>query len=349
MDPIVQAMIAMLGGADPSSATMDPVMGLLTNTYRPDPTYSEEELYLLNAPTILQAGAEGAGSPRAIAASRVRSGEPVWSIAQDKGLRGNISEKDWNKFINQLAKEQESVRVAQLKQELKPDQFAAKNLPSVDERWNVQSLMGIAPQAFSGALQGASAAFDESERLQNQLAKLSQGKQIYGNDILKALEGEVRKEFELKKQGEKSTSSREVDELLKEPAYKKYRIENILGRGIGQIGRGIGRVWKGGIEGLWSDEPAIKKEAENRLRQLAASTPAGEKLSYTVAASPAEIRALEQRISKRKYVPGTAESKAAEAERIASQLGSQLEAAGITPLMDALLRSAALRKRMKNG
>ena len=192
VDPIVQAMIAMLGGADPSSATMDPVLGLLTNTYRPDPTYSEEELYMLNAPTILQAGAEGAGSPRAIAASRVRSGEPVWSIAQDEALRGNISEKDWNKFINQLAKEQESVRVAQLKQELKPDQFAAKNLPSVDERWNVASLMGIAPQAFSGALQGASEAFGESERLQNQLAKLSQGKQIYGKDILKALEDEVR-------------------------------------------------------------------------------------------------------------------------------------------------------------
>jgi hypothetical protein len=347
VDPIVQAMIAMLGGADPSSATMDPVLGLLTNTYRPDPTYSEEELYMLNAPTILQAGAEGAGSPRAIAASRVRSGEPVWSIAQDEALRGNISEKDWNKFINQLAKEQESVRVAQLKQELKPDQFAAKNLPSVDERWNVASLMGIAPQAFSGALQGASEAFGESERLQNQLAKLSQGKQIYGKDILKALEDEVRKEFASKKEIDKS--SKEVDELLKKRTEWVPSPTQVIGRGLGQIGRGIGRAWKGGIEALWSDEPAIRKEAENRLRQLAASTPAGEKLSYTVAASPAELRALEQKISKRKYVPGTAESKAAQAEQIASQLGSQLEAAGITPLMDALLRSAALRKRMKNG
>jgi hypothetical protein len=300
---------------------------------------SEEQLYETLAPTILQAGSEGPGSVRAIAAARIRSGESPWTISNDKELRGGIDEKEWKSFVNRLFNEQNKVRTAALKQELEPDYFEKQGLPGMDKAWSTADLYRVAPKAFAGALEGFDEALSRSQRNEAEIARLAAGRQVLGEkNVLDVLRREVEKEM--------SKTPKPKEEKKKGKSWIPSPTD-ILVRGVRQI------------KDAWSQNPEkdivskkmdVDEEARRRLAELVAATPEGRPIAYRdKGADAAALQRLQQETWKRQFIPGTAENKMAQAERIAQQVGSQLESAGVTPLMDALLRSAALRSRMKNG
>jgi hypothetical protein len=348
MDPVVAAMIQLLGGADPSSATSDPVINLLLGQYQQPAMLSEEQLYETLAPTILQAGSEGPRSARAIAAARIRSGESPWTVTGDKELRGGIDEKEWKSFVNRLFNEQNKVRTAALKQELEPDYFEKQGLPGMDKAWNTADLYRVAPKAFAGALEGFDEALSRSQRNEAEIARLAAGRQVLGEkNVLEVLRREVEKEMSKTPKAEKK--KRDTGILGKPTDWLVNKIAPL--RKLDEGASKLREMIIGGGEGdIVKKKMNVDDEARRRLAELVAATPEGRPIAYRdKGADAAALQRLQQETWKRQFIPGTAENKMAQAERIAQQVGSQLESAGVTPLMDALLRSAALRSRMKNG
>lgn len=350
MDPVVAAMIRLLGGADPSSATTDPVINLLLGQYSQPTMLSEEQLYETLAPTILQAGSEGPRSARAIAAARIRSGESPWTVTGDKELRGGIDEKEWKSFVNRLFNEQNKVRTAALKQELEPDYFEKQGLPGMDKAWSTADLYRVAPKAFSGALEGFDEALSRSQRNEAEIARLAAGRQVLGEkNVLDVLRREVEKEMSRAPKTKEEKKKRDTGILGKPTDWIVNNFAPL--RKLDEGASKLGKLLRGDEDkNIVKQKMDIDEEARRRLAELVGATPEGRPVAYRdKGPDAAALQRLQQETWKRQFIPGTAENKMAQAERIAQQVGSQLESAGVTPLMDALLRSAALRSRMKNG
>lgn len=339
MDPAVRAMIQMIAGGklgDPSSATTDPIVNLLLGQYQQPGLLAEEDFYETLAPTILQAGSEGPNSPRAIAAARIRAGESPWTVIGDKELRGGIDEKDWKSFVNRLFNEQSKVRSALAKQETEPDYFEKQGLPGLDAAWSTSDLYRVAPGAFSEALQGFDEALTRSQRQQAELERLAAGRRVLGEqNVLDVLSREVEKEFAARPK-EKGKEQATWEKIAFAPRNLGTKLRKLL---IADESKNV-----------VAKKEEVDKEARRRLEELVAATPEGLPVQYRdKSGTEAALRRLQQENWKRQFVPGTAENKMAQAERISQQVSGQLESAGVTPLMDALLRSAALRSRLKNG
>lgn len=182
MDPKVLAQIAQMFRAnklgDPSSAAFDPVLALLTGTYTPKQQFTEEQLFERLAPTMLYAAAEGANSPRAIAASRIKAGEAPWSIENDKELRGNISPKDWSRFVSDLAKESQAVRAKMLDLSLEQDPFEKQGLRGLDAEFTPQDAYKYAPKQFAKIFEG----LEEAQAAED--AKLKNIRAEFGGDVV---------------------------------------------------------------------------------------------------------------------------------------------------------------------
>ena len=182
MDPKVLAQIAQMFRAnklgDPSSAAFDPVLALLTGTYVPKQQFTEEQLFERLAPTMLYAAAEGANSPRAIAASRIKAGEAHWSIENDKELRGNISPKDWSRFVSDLAKESQAVRAKMLDLSLEQDPFEKQGLRGLDAEFTPQDAYKYAPKQFAKIFEG----LEEAQAAED--AKLKNIRAEFGGDVV---------------------------------------------------------------------------------------------------------------------------------------------------------------------
>lgn len=182
MDPKVLAQIAQMFRAnklgDPSSAAFDPVLALLTGTYTPKQQFTEEQLFERLAPTMLYAAAEGANSPRAIAASRIKAGEAPWSIENDKELRGNISPKDWSRFVSDLAKESQAVRAKMLDLSLEQDPFEKQGLRGLDAQFTPQDAYKYAPKQFAKIFEG----LEEAQAAED--AKLKNIRAEFGGDVV---------------------------------------------------------------------------------------------------------------------------------------------------------------------
>ena len=182
MDPKVLAQIAQMFRAnklgDPSSAAFDPVLALLTGTYVAKQQFTEEQLFERLAPTMLYAAAEGANSPRAIAASRIKAGEAPWSIENDKELRGNISPKDWSRFVSDLAKESQAVRAKMLDLSLEQDPFEKQGLRGLDAEFTPQDAYKYAPKQFAKIFEG----LEEAQAAED--AKLKNIRAEFGGDVV---------------------------------------------------------------------------------------------------------------------------------------------------------------------
>ena len=152
MDPRLLAAIANMFSqnklGDPSSAAFDPVQALLTGTYRPAPQFTEEQLYQKLAPTMMYAAAEGPDSPYAIAASQIKAGTAPWTLKSNKELRGKINSKDWNRFIDDLAKETQAIRAKMLDMELEQDPFEKQGMRGLDAQFAPEDTYKYAPKAF---------------------------------------------------------------------------------------------------------------------------------------------------------------------------------------------------------
>lgn len=155
MDPELFNMYlqAMSGQKDASSAAFDPVLAFMTGQYQPKQQFNEDQLFARLAPMISMAGSEQAG-PRFEAAAAIRGGRAPWDIKKDKTLRGDVDPKEWDKLVDAMFKENESVKAKMLDLELEQDPFQKQGLPGYDAKYQPQDMYKFAPEAFQKILQG---------------------------------------------------------------------------------------------------------------------------------------------------------------------------------------------------
>jgi hypothetical protein len=155
MDPeLFQLYLNAMGGQkDASSAAFDPALAFLTGLYQPKQQFTEDQLFTRLAPMISMAGSEQAG-PRFEAAAAIRGGRAPWDIKKDKTLRGNVDPKEWDKLVDAMFKENESVKAKMLDLELEQDPFEKQGLPGYDAKYQPQDMYKFAPKAFQKILEG---------------------------------------------------------------------------------------------------------------------------------------------------------------------------------------------------
>lgn len=155
MDPeLFQLYLNAMGGQkDASSAAFDPALAFLTGLYQPKQQFTEDQLFARLAPMISMAGSEQAG-PRFEAAAAIRGGRAPWDIKKDKTLRGNVDPKEWDKLVDAMFKENESVKAKMLDLELEQDPFEKQGLPGYDAKYQPQDMYKFAPKAFQKILEG---------------------------------------------------------------------------------------------------------------------------------------------------------------------------------------------------
>ena len=165
MDPELFSLYlqAMSGQKDASSAAFDPVLAFMTGLYQPKQEFSEDQLFARSAPLISAAGAEKAG-PRFEAAAAIRGGRAPWDVKKDNSLRGNIDPKEWDKLVDAMFKENQSVKAKMLDLELQQDPFEKQGLPGYDAQYQPQDMYKFAPKAFQKILEGLPEAQAEEDK-----------------------------------------------------------------------------------------------------------------------------------------------------------------------------------------
>lgn len=155
MDPELFQMYlnAMGGQKDASSAAFDPVLALMSGLYQPKQQFSEDQLFARLAPIISMAGSEQ-GGPRFEAAAAIRGGRAPWDIKKDNTLRGDVDPKEWEKLVDAMFKENESVKAKMLDLELEQDPFQKQGLPGYADKYKPEDMYKFAPKTFAKLLEG---------------------------------------------------------------------------------------------------------------------------------------------------------------------------------------------------
>lgn len=191
MDPRLLQMIANMFSqnklGDPSSAAFDPVQALLTGTYQPAPKFTEEQLYQRLAPTMLYAASEGPDSPYAIAASQIKAGTAPWTLKNNKELRGKIKSKDWDRFIDDLAKETQAIRAKMLDMELEQDPFQKQGMRGLNAQFTPEDTYKYAPKEYAKIFAG----LEDAQKAEAE--KFKKIDELYGRDVVATSREDVLK------------------------------------------------------------------------------------------------------------------------------------------------------------
>lgn len=359
MDPRLLAAIANMFSqnklGDPSSAAFDPVQALLTGTYRPAPQFTEEQLYQKLAPTMMYAASEGLDSPYAIAASQIRAGTAPWTLKSNKELRGKINSKDWNRFIDDLAKETQAIRAKMLDMELEQDVFEKQGMRGLDAQFTPEDTYKYAPKAFQNIFQG----LEEAQKAEAD--KFKKIDELYGRDVVLTKRDDV-----LEKLAKNIYMDPEFRKNALKGGSKDRFVKSLLS---GSWARGIGDAINATplVEYLGIDSPGAKRKRssskpepfnddQKKIVMAAARQKALSELeknplmSILDVGASTKLKAFGQGLKDAEArKTGTASNKMAQAGKLSEDIAGALTAAGVTPTMEDILRNLATRKALKNG
>ena len=319
MDPVTQALLAAMNRgkfSDLSSATMDPVMSYLMGTYQPKPQFDENQLWERYAPNTLLATAGDPEDPYTVAALQIRQGVPPWQLYSQKP-KSVKKEATWTKFIDSIAKEQETVRGKLMEQSLEQDPFEKMGLRGAQTKYTLEDMYKYAPDAFSKILKDVDT---------------NSAKQMKRNTDIDARYGDVMLTSDADKK--KFLRARAMEnELGKERLDKREQssrnwFERLLNAKIQMPGAPKGRAESKAKE----DFNALKGAAIKDEAATARNKSYGEFLKNLAGRAP-----------------GTATRQLSDAEKLGALVQGKLESQGYTPLKEDLLMAVLMKNKMKNG
>jgi len=319
---MIANILGSKGGFDFSSSLMDPVMQYLNGTYQAAPQFTEDDLYNRTAPTFQWAGAEPQDSSWFQAAKAIRQGINPFNIKRDKKMReaSGISPDEWTSFVDSLMKENQSVKTAMLDQGMQQDPFQKMGMPGAKESYadldqfgglkNQDAVYNASPQFFADLF----SKLPEQRTAQN----LSEAKvnAKYGGNVYASSDKDKMAAL-MRDAGDEPLSVIEQQQL-----------------------------------DLYKTQPHIQAEMIERMRRSSARRALGKAGTNKVvdkratAARGAYAQALKDAMGR---TAGTASDTLRLADDASQQLVAQMIARGQTPLKDALLNSAILKKSTKNG
>lgn len=334
MDPELFSMYlqAMGGQKDASSAAFDPALAFLTGLYQPKQQFTEDQLFARLAPMISMAGSEQAG-PRFEAAAAIRGGRAPWDIKKDKTLRGNVDPKEWDKLVDAMFKENESVKAKMLDLELEQDPFEKQGLPGYDAKYQPQDMYKFAPKAFQQILEG----LPEAQAIEDPLMKKISSKY----DVPVMISGDKERLAKLMQDNKYALALNRGDvsvhkrQGLHGSAWRGLNPQNYIDEAI-NIGKDMFAP---------PDEKDYKKAIERMAKadlEKLGTTPI---LDEGATAKNKSYGEYVKSLAARKT--GSASGKLKNAEKLAAEIQVQLESQGRSPLYDAILRQAAMGGMLK--
>lgn len=319
---MIANILGSKGGFDFSSSLMDPVMQYLLGNFQSAPQFSEDDLYNREAPTFQWAGAEPRDSSWFQAAKAIRGGINPFNIKRDKKMReaSGISPDEWTSFVDSLVKENQDVKTKMLDQGMQQDVFQKAGMPGAKESYadmndlggfkNEQAIYSASPQYFSELF----SKLPEQRSAQNASDAKIDAK--YGGNVF-------------------ATSEKDKLAALMADAGQ----EPLLGIQQRQLD-------------LYKRQPHIQQEMIKRMRRDSAM----HALDRAGTNQVVDKRATADRNSYAQALKdaigmgaGTANDTVRRANDASQQIVAQMIARGQTPLKDALLNSAILKKSTKNG
>ena len=319
---MIANILASKGGFDFSSSLMDPVMQYLNGTYQSAPQFTEDDLYNRNAPTFQWAGAEPRDSSWFQAAKAIRQGVNPFNIKRDQKMRAasGISPDEWSSFVDTLMKENQTVKTEMLDQSMEQDPFQKMGMPGAKESYadvdqfgalkNQSAVYNASPEYFS-QLFAALPEQRSAENASNARVDAKYGGNVYATSDADKLAALIA---EADQEPLKVIQQQQLDLYKRQPKIQAEMIK---------------RMRRG------SALDALKRAGTNKVVDKRAT-----------AARGAYAQALKDAIGR---TAGTASDTLRLADDASQQLVAQMIARGQTPLKDALLNSAILKKSTKNG
>jgi hypothetical protein len=328
MDEQTLALIAAMQSGkltDYSSATMDPVMSYLMGTYRPKPQFDEAQMWERYAPNTLMAAQGDPKDPYTVAAAKIRAGAAPWSLYDE--IPKDVKPGAWGKFVDSIANEQQIVKSKMMEQALEQDPFEKQGLPRADAQYTIEDMYKYAPKEFSKIMEG----FDEASVVDSK--KKSEIRGMYGDVFAISDADKMKMAMKIQKENAKVNKEKESSDS----------VLSSIGTGFGKGMRFIPMLITGATPGSYdmtqqegrAKEALSKDEFKGPIKDLGKS-----------AMNDAYATFLESMYDRKQ---GTAGRKVSDAQKLAVQLQSQVEAKGGSPLKDALIQAAIMKAALKRG
>lgn len=343
MDPVTQALLAAMNRgkfSDLSSATMDPVMSYLMGTYQPKPQFDENQLWERYAPNTLLATAGDPEDPYTVAALQIRQGTPPWQLYGQKP-KSVKKEATWNKFIDSIAKEQETVRGKLMEQSLEQDPFQKMGLRGAQTEYTLEDMYKYAPDAFAKILK------DVDKNSASQMRKDAGIDARYG-DVMAT--SDKQRLAILKQQNLLEDSGKLKD---KKKNKNKVTANPLTWTKFSSLIPGSDNVISGLREQLGFDKIFGKPVANQKME---AETKAKKQLKELGNTAVLDVAATARNKSYGDFLKsltgktaGSATRQLSDAEKLGALVKGKLESQGYTPLKEDLLMAVLMKNKMKNG
>lgn len=325
MDEQTLALIAAMQSGkltDYSSATMDPVMSYLMGTYRPKPQFDEAQMWERYAPNTLLAAQGDPEDPYTVAAAKIRAGAAPWSLYDE--IPKDVKPGAWSKFVDSIANEQQIVKSKMMEQALEQDPFEKQGLPRADAQYTIEDMYKYAPKEFSKIMEG----FDAASVAENK--KKSEIRGMYGDVSATNEADKMKMALEIQRQNARDNKQKESSDSV------LSTIRTGFGKGMRIFPMVVGQYYGDEFDQTQRAKDALgTDEFKGPIKDLGKS-----------AMNDAYATYLESMLARK---PGTAGRKVSDAQKLAVQLQSQVEAKGGSPLKDALIQAAIMKAALKRG
>lgn len=367
---LLQALASKSGSTDLSSALLDPVLAYATGNYQSAPQMTEDEIYAKHAPELLQViQNEPKGSIRQVIATQVLNGIPAWTIKDNvramlagpngSTIQGSATSSELESFVDQLASANQRAMSAMTEQASKQDPFEKQGYPSAKAQYTTEDIVNMAPDVFGKIGQTMEAANPEYMR------RLALIDKKFGGEV-KASDGGPYSGKGVKKvggvydfgQGEGgSPISKEQfrSQVAKQSLPPALRLLPALIKGIGSVAgsfnaRTLDPFYMGPKSGYvpgasWVDPFYSETEAQkSKVKRSGKKETKVDQRAMDINKSIAEQ--TKQLVAMQNGMPGQI---TAQTQALVDRMGNELNQSGRTPLSDALLKAAIMKRQLKTG
>lgn len=357
---LLRALASKSGSTDLSSALLDPVLAYATGNYQPAAQMTEDEIYAKHAPELLQViQNEPKGSIRQIIATQVLNGIPAWTIKDNvramlagpngSTIQGSATSSELESFVDQLASANQRAMSAMTEQASKQDPFEKQGYPSAKAQYTTEDIVNMAPDVFGKIGQTMEAANPEYMR------RLALIDKKFGGEVKATDAGPYSKNGPNINADSPTYKEQFRSQVAKQSLPPALRLLPALIRGVGSVAgnfnpRTLDPFYMGPKSGYvpgasWVD-PFYSETAaqESKTKRSGKKETKVDQRAMDINKSIAEQ--TKQLVAMQNGMPGQI---TAQTQALVDRMGNELNQSGRTPLSDALLKAAIMKRQLKTG
>ena len=339
---LLRALASKSGSTDFSGALLDPVLSYMTGGYQSAPELTQDEIYAKYAPEILQVVQnEPTGSIRQVIATQILNGIPAWTVKDNvramlagpngSTLQGSATSSELESFVDQIASANQRALSAMTDQANKQDPFEKQGYPSAKAQYTTEDIVNMAPEVFGKIGQAMDAANPEYMR------RLALIDKKFGGEVKRTESGPYSGEGAKKIAGVYDYGQG----INLVPTIEKKVKSNILGTLVSPTLHFLPDLVKAVYKAKTTESPELKALRDKRAKK---NEPNVDKRAMDINKSIAEQ--TKQLVAMQNGMPGQI---TAQTQALVDRMANELQQSGRTPLSDALVKAAIMKRQLKTG